>query len=290
MNFSQGPLAIPKFQVSKGRSTVVTSSEVTLTETQSEHQLVKAIHLDALLTKFQQDDEAVQVNRVEIIAEPVHAAPSGYRGRVSGGNWERYGALGGPEAQRSSSSGNARKQQGRRRLVRSILSDGLEGGSSPIDPPDRMFLQLAAQICPDLELLALEKAWDFDQLTAAGITRRDEPEAGPGTLSRTCRCTIVIENGWRCGCNLNNSDTRSCSNFNAVSSGHNNERCPSRSVITDGDNSSSPLAVSQNFSRQAEQAHVPLKKVFQETAGRQPQAEEVDELVEQAKRCFSHST
>ncbi|KAG8919369.1 hypothetical protein FRC01_001317, partial [Tulasnella sp. 417] len=74
----------------------------------------------------------------------------------------------------------------------SISSDGLEGGT-PIEPPDRTFLQLIARSCPDLEMLVLEEAWDFDRLTApvgaggsaaAGVPGRDEPEVGPGTLSR----------------------------------------------------------------------------------------------------------
>ncbi|KAG8952075.1 hypothetical protein FRC00_006942, partial [Tulasnella sp. 408] len=73
----------------------------------------------------------------------------------------------------------------------SISSDGLEG-ATPIEPPDRTFLQLVAQSCPDLELLVLEEAWDLDRLTAparpamavSAAARRDEPEFGPGTLSR----------------------------------------------------------------------------------------------------------
>ncbi|KAG8936765.1 hypothetical protein FRC00_007791 [Tulasnella sp. 408] len=73
----------------------------------------------------------------------------------------------------------------------SISSDGLEG-ATPIEPPDRTFLQLVAQSCPDLELLVLEEAWDVDRLTAparptmavAAAARRDVLEFGPGTFSR----------------------------------------------------------------------------------------------------------
>lgn len=72
----------------------------------------------------------------------------------------------------------------------SVSSDGLEGGASPIEPPNRTFLQLIAQSCPDLELLVLEEAWDFDRLTAGGAlpgsdpVGSEEPEMVPGTLSR----------------------------------------------------------------------------------------------------------
>ncbi|KAG8991768.1 hypothetical protein FRB90_001240 [Tulasnella sp. 427] len=79
----------------------------------------------------------------------------------------------------------------------SVSSDALQGGAHPpIDPPDRAFLRLVAESCPELEMLVLEEAWDFDRLTAeeaggAGAsasvavgTRAGEPEGGPGTLSR----------------------------------------------------------------------------------------------------------
>ncbi|KAG9003062.1 hypothetical protein FRB90_011258 [Tulasnella sp. 427] len=72
------------------------------------------------------------------------------------------------------------------------------GGAFPqIDPLDRAFLRLVAESCLEMEMLALEEAWDFDRLTAedaggavagAGVAAvagtRGEPEVGLGTLSR----------------------------------------------------------------------------------------------------------
>ncbi|KAG9003060.1 hypothetical protein FRB90_011256 [Tulasnella sp. 427] len=79
----------------------------------------------------------------------------------------------------------------------SVSSDALQGGAHPpIDPPNRAFLQLVAESCPELEMLVLEEAWDFDRLTAedaggagvdvgvSGTGTPGEPEVGPGTLSR----------------------------------------------------------------------------------------------------------
>ncbi|KAG9006824.1 hypothetical protein FRB90_009727 [Tulasnella sp. 427] len=76
----------------------------------------------------------------------------------------------------------------------SVSSDALQGGAfPPIDPPDRAFLRLVAESCPELDMLVLEEAWDFDRLTAGDVegaggiavgTRGEEPEVGPGTLSR----------------------------------------------------------------------------------------------------------
>ncbi|KAG9006822.1 hypothetical protein FRB90_009725 [Tulasnella sp. 427] len=85
-------------------------------------------------------------------------------------------------------------------LFPSVSLDAVQGGAFPqIDPLDRAFLRLVAESCLELEMLALEEAWDFDRLTAedaggagtgagAGVTAvagtRGEAEVGLGTLSR----------------------------------------------------------------------------------------------------------